>query len=263
MAARAPPSNPWWTAMPARRPRWTPPTAAGAAAGPRRAFNSGGRVFADFPYAHAIIGINLAVFAGWKFAEYRPGHREKRDALTFMHRHFMVSLESVSNGRLWTLLTANFSHQGFWHLALNMYMLWSFGSVSVLALGGPGFARLYLYGAAGCVAVALGADFLRYRRDAVAARRLGRGIQLTSHLGASGAVNALVVFACALQPMQQWLIWGVLPLPACVVAALFIGYDVYAAGSRDGVSHFGHLGGAAVGALSFLMFRRRMTMRFR
>jgi len=192
------------------------------------------------------------------------GARQRREALDFMRAHFMMSLESVANGRPWTLLTAHFSHQSFWHLALNAYMLWTFGGQAARVLGGAGFARLYLLGAAGCAAVALGADLVQYRASLQQARRRS-GVPrhaLTSHLGASGAVNALVIFACALAPMNIWHIWGVLPLPAFVVGGLFVAYDVYQAGSRDGVSHYGHLGGAAAGALYFLVFKRRMARRF-
>ena len=220
------------------------------------------RAFREFPFVPVFVGANVTVWAGWQLANMRPGARERREAVTFMRRHFMMSLESVANGRLWTMVTANFSHYDFWHLALNSYMLWMFGGQAARVLGGAGFVRLYLFGAAGCVVAALGSDLLRFQAFQQQGRRRPGRYTPTAHLGASGAVNALVIFACALAPMQSWLIWGIIPMPACVVGALFVGYDLYAAGSRDGVSHYGHLGGAAAGALYFLVFKRRMARRF-
>lgn len=44
-----------------------------------------------------------------------------------MAKNFTVSVESVRSGRLWTPLTAAFSHSDGWHLAANMLGLYFFG----------------------------------------------------------------------------------------------------------------------------------------
>ena len=63
----------------------------------------------------ALIGVNVA---GWLLWRTNPA---------FMKRHFVVSVESVSNLRLHTLLTAAFSHFDGWHLFSNMFALYFFG----------------------------------------------------------------------------------------------------------------------------------------
>lgn len=45
-------------------------------------------------------------------------------------------------------------------------------------------------------------------------------------LGASGAVNALVVFSVLLQPYATVLIYGILPLPAFAFGGLWLFYDL-------------------------------------
>src|SRR4051812_43558635 len=62
-----------------------------------------------------IIVLNVIVFVLWQFAP-----------TAFMRDHFLVSWSGLfEHGRVWTLLTAAFSHQGVWHLAWNMiYLLW-------------------------------------------------------------------------------------------------------------------------------------------
>lgn len=44
-----------------------------------------------------------------------------------MHTHATVSIEGLRAGRVWTVLTAAFSHQDIWHLGGNMLGLYFFG----------------------------------------------------------------------------------------------------------------------------------------
>ena len=64
----------------------------------------------------ALIAANGAVFLLWRIDPY------------FASKHFVVSLESLRSGRIWTALTASFSQQDFGHLASNMISLYFFGS---------------------------------------------------------------------------------------------------------------------------------------
>ena len=49
-------------------------------------------------------------------------------------------------------------------------------------------------------------------------------------------------------------------MPAAVAGVMFVGYDLYSVNRNDGISHIGHLGGAVIGALSFLILRRRIRI---
>ncbi len=73
--------------------------------------------------------------------------------------------------------------------------------------------------------------------------------------GASGAIAGVVVFYALLFPRRTLLVMFVLPLPAWLVGALAIGYDIYGATGRadQHVAYAAHLGGAAF-ALAYFNF---------
>lgn len=186
-----------------------------------------------------LIGANLA---GWLLWQSNPG---------FMKRHFMVSYESVSNLRLHTLLTAAFSQFDGWHLFSNMFALYFFGRDIGRMLGGRKLIHLYVAGAVVGSLAHIGAQLWQTRNSVYKF--------MPPALGASGAVNALVVFSVLLQPYATVLIYGILPLPAFAFGGLWLFYDLRGLFTQaPGVAYAGHLGGAAVGAASYLAFRRRL-----
>lgn len=74
----------------------------------------------------------------------------------------------------------------------------------------------------------------------------------TASLGASGPVNAVILCSCLLAPRRTLLLFFVLPMPAGMLAALFLANDVY--GMLQGpqsskIAHSAHLGGALFGAV--------------
>ncbi len=82
-------------------------------------------------------------------------------------------------------------------------------------------------------------------------------------IGASGAVNAVVMASIALFPRMQVYLFMILPVPAAIAGVLFVGVDVYGAYTGgSGIANAGHLGGAAVGLVAGLVFRRRLRLRW-
>ena len=61
-------------------------------------------------------------------------------------------------------------------------------------------------------------------------------------LGASGAVNAIVMFTAAVYPRNMFYLFIVVPCPAFVFAGLYIAYDLY--GAWEGTGRTGALCGA-------------------
>ena len=88
-----------------------------------------------------IVGINVIVFLLWLVAVHGS------DLWTFLATNFLVSTHRLEQGMWWTLVTAAFSHQELWHLALNMIVLWSFGSVLERLVGVRVFTVFYLLAA--------------------------------------------------------------------------------------------------------------------
>jgi membrane associated rhomboid family serine protease len=178
---------------------------------------------------------------------------------TTARRHGIVSAGSLAAGRFHTLAASAFSHKELSHLAVNAFTLFFFGRTVGRAFGGPYLVKLYLAaGVAGAAAhcVATGARCLSvppHYRDACLAASPGA-------LGASAAVNGIVVLSCLTWPTSQVLVWGVLPVPAALLGAAYVFSDVVGltrAPQRGGVAHAGHLGGAAVGVAAWALARRR------
>jgi membrane associated rhomboid family serine protease len=192
----------------------------------------------------AIIPLNAVVLLGWQAAGSSPTIKR------FMVENFLGSSAHLAHGYVWTLLTATFSHVELWHFALNMFVLWSFGTVLERLWGTRVFVAFYLLaGVTASLSHCLVSSF--YLGDG----RLGG-------LGASGAVAGLLLVFAFHFPRHKILAFGVIPLPALAGALLFIGLDVWGlltqgAGGGLPIGHGAHLGGSLAGAVAYLVYFRR------
>ncbi|MBX3462518.1 MAG: rhomboid family intramembrane serine protease [Planctomycetes bacterium] len=142
------------------------------------------------------------------------------------------------------LVTYQFTHsfRDPMHLAMNLLVLYFFGTMVEPRLGARGTLRLYL---AGGLAGAL-------LHLATAAAHGQSDVPL---VGASGACYALLVFAACLAPRAMVFLVFV-PVPLWALAAFLVGLGAYstfvefATGHAGQVAHGAHLGGAALGALA-------------
>ncbi|BGP16302.1 hypothetical protein JCM10213_006459 [Rhodosporidiobolus nylandii] len=189
-----------------------------------------------------LIGINVSVFLLWNYAQQVA--QRFRDASLFrtMTRNFTVSWQNLSQGRIWTLLTSCFSHEGTSHIIVNMFSLWFMGGAAASILGNSGFLTLYLF--SGLVSSTFSALFARY---------IAQNPYYSAH-GASGAVfGCASFFACAF-PREKFLLFFVLPVPAWLCVGGLFAYDLYGGLMRTGgtTDSMGHVGGAIAGALFFL-----------
>ena len=144
----------------------------------------------------SLIGANGAAFLLW---------RTRPDVAA---RHGVVSLDAVRNGRYWTLVTSAFSHADFAHLASNMISLYFFGRDFGRLFGGRRLLGLYLAGAtAGSIAHLA---WSWHKERGRYGRYLQWGIRLPNSgaLGASAAVNAIVVADVLMFPTRTILLYG-------------------------------------------------------
>jgi membrane associated rhomboid family serine protease len=142
----------------------------------------------------------------------------------------------------WTLVTYMFLHGGFWHIFLNMLMLFFFGPRLEVRLGSGGFLGLYF--TSGLMAAAV---------SVVATPQ-------ASIIGASGAVYGVMLGYARYWPRDKIYIWAVLPIQArilvALLAAISLGNGIL--GTPDGIAHFAHLGGFLGGYL-FLKLREKKS----
>jgi len=190
-----------------------------------------------------IIVLNVLVFLGWQAAAVVP------DLRAFMMGNFLVSTAHLEHGRVWTLVTAAFSHNEIWHLAINLFVLWSFGTVLERLWGTRVFVLFYL----------VAAVVASISHCVVSSVVLGNGN--IPALGASGAVSGLLLAYALHFPRHKILLFGIIPVPALAGVLAFVGIDLWGllAQSRGGglpIGHGAHLGGALAGAMMFFLYLR-------
>jgi membrane associated rhomboid family serine protease len=143
--------------------------------------------------------------------------------------------------RPWTVLTYQFLHGGFLHLALNMLALFFFGPRLEMRLGGRRFLGLYL-------ASGIGGAVLSFLTP------------YSAIIGASGAVFGVLLAFARYYPRERIYIWGILPVESRILVILLAVFSLYAgfSGAQASVAHFAHLGGF-VGGWVFLRLHERTT----
>lgn len=209
------------------------------------------------PYVNLLlIGINLAVFV-WQLT------LGPRSEAIFVHQYGVVpgwltgldrpELPDDWLPRFTTLISYQFLHGGFFHLAGNMLYLWIFGDNLEMMLGRLRYLAFYLLG--GVLAAA-----------SQVLSGPGSGLPM---IGASGSIAAVLGGYLLLFPRNQvqvlfWLIFfvRVIKVPAVLLLGLWFLLQVMGAGG-PGVAWMAHIGGFVAGILMvrrFLPQRRRVTL---
>jgi membrane associated rhomboid family serine protease len=158
----------------------------------------------------------------------------------------LLDAQLVFQGQVWRLLSSVFLHDNssFWHILVNMLMLWWFGRQVEDSLGSREFLLLYLTAGvlaslAFCFTYALGFNGPRA-------------------LGASGAVAAVLMLSACYFPGQIIYLFFLIPVPVWFILLLMIASDGYSLLSRqqDGVASAAHLGGLLFGYLYYRLNKR-------
>lgn len=181
-----------------------------------------------------LIATNLIVYALWSVLD-----------LEFMVNNFTVSFSGLTQGRYWTLVSSEFSHNSTIHLAMNMFVLNSFGTLMELVLGRGRFLRFYFGAAVVASLCHCLVSNLYLAEPAVPA------------VGASGAIVGLLMLFALMFPREKILLFFVIPLPALIGALALVGMDIWGLVAQAGggglpIGHGAHLGGALSGLLYYL-----------
>lgn len=193
---------------------------------------------------HVIIFLNVLVFLAWMKASGSP------EQLAWMNSNFLVSGESLRDGRYWTLISSAFSHSLLLHIVLNMMVLNSFGPVIESILGITRFLNFYFVAAiVSSISHVLVSTYIMGDPDIPA-------------LGASGSVSGIIILFSLLFPKEKLLLFGIIPMPAFIGALAFVGLDIWGViAQADGgglpIGHGAHLGGAFTGLIYYFIFRKR------
>ncbi len=191
--------------------------------------------FSDAPLAFILLAINViaSVFAF--------SNKEFLEANIF---HMGAVLRRKEYYRI---ITSSFLHGDPMHLLFNMVTLFFFGPALEHLMGTGNFAVLYFGSQLGAEAVTIW-----FKR---------RNLDYRS-LGASGAVSGVVVGFSLYAPFSLLYIFGLIPIPAILFAALFILYSIFAMGGRGRIAHEAHLGGAVFGGILFAILSPHLVNLF-
>jgi membrane associated rhomboid family serine protease len=144
--------------------------------------------------------------------------------------------------RVWQFFTYMFLHANFFHILMNMFMLWMLGIELEQLWGTKKFLIYYAAcGLGGGVAHLILSSFF--------------GLPSGPLVGASGAIFGVMMAFWFLFPDRYVLIWGVLPVKTKILIPILVAFEVYSlsGGSGDNVAHLAHLGGALTGLIYLLI----------
>jgi membrane associated rhomboid family serine protease len=177
---------------------------------------------------------NRGFFEKWKFNSYEVYYRKK-----FLR-----------------LISYGFIHASYIHLAINMFVLWSFGEVveKVFAqlfpvFGGLLFAVMYL---SAIVVSTLYSTFKHRNNTAYSA------------VGASGAVSAVVFGSILFDPTAGIYFFFIpIPIPAFIFGLLYLVYSwVMGRRGKDNIGHDAHFWGALYGLVFIIACEPRVVIYF-
>ncbi len=201
----------------------------------------------SFSAVAIILILNIGVFLAWNLSLGEGGPV----STDFMVNNFLVSWSGLEKGSIWILLTSAFSHNLFFHVFMNMFVLSSFGAAVEATIGLSRFVWFYL-------AAAVFSSFCHAAVSAV----IMHDPDLPA-LGASGAVSGVVLLFALLYPQQKILLFGFIPVPALWAVVIFVGLDLWGLFAQAGggglpIGHGAHLGGAFAGLVYyFFIYRER------
>ncbi|MGD8926053.1 MAG: rhomboid family intramembrane serine protease [Thioalkalispiraceae bacterium] len=155
--------------------------------------------------------------------------------------------------QIWQLISYSFLHGGVFHLLINMYVLWLFGSRIELAWGSKAFVIYYFV----CV---IGAGLVQLF---VASQSVSTG-DIYPTVGASGGVfGLLLAFALTFPNERLMLIFPPVILKAKWLVLIYAAIELYAGvtGTMEGIAHFAHLGGMVFGFLLLLYWGKHPLRR--
>jgi len=173
------------------------------------------------------------------------------------------------NFRPYQIFTHMFTHASIGHIFFNMFSLWMFGRMLENIWGPKKFLLFYLVCGIGAAVAHMSVAYFQYRPILEAlefAKATGQTEyveQLQSYggyaVGASGAVmGVLVGFAYLFPNTELMLLFPPIPIKAKWLILGLVAFDLFGGLGRtsDGIAHWAHLGGAAMGFILVFIWNK-------
>ncbi len=189
-----------------------------------------GRTSEMFPPAVKwLLIINVGLFLGPRVLNFN---------LYWFHQVFgLVPARLFGNLFIWQPATYLFLHGGTFHVLMNMFILWMFGSELERTWGTREFIKFYFI--AGIGAGLVNVLFSIFN-------------PATWHIpiiGASGAIYGILVAYAILFPNRLVYVYFLIPVKVKFLVIFLVAIEFMSTYRADGVAHFAHLGGALFGYL--------------
>lgn len=170
----------------------------------------------------------------------RPGEIDKLSMWPYMVKE---------HKQYYRFITAGVVHADYMHLGFNMLTMWFFGkyieTIFQQLFGGKIYFLVFY------ILALIVSDIPSYVRH--------RNNYSYRSIGASGAVSAVVFAFILFQPWAKIVVF-VIPMPAILYGALFLGYSVYMSRrGGDGINHDAHFWGAVFGIVFPLCIRPELA----
>jgi len=158
---------------------------------------------------------------------------------TFLHNQFAIpSAFNEFITRPWTLVTYMFMHGGIFHLLFNMLWFYYFARLIVEYLGTDKLLSIYILGGiSGGLLYLVMYNFIPFYSNA------------TIMVGASAAINAVIVAAAVLLPNYTFYLMFFGPVKIKYIALFFVAISFLSITGGNAGGNIAHLGGAGFGYL--------------
>jgi membrane associated rhomboid family serine protease len=158
----------------------------------------------------------------------------------------------------WGLFTSIFSHFNFFHLLFNMIFLYFVGKMAEYYLGAKSILIIYVLGGI------IGGIF------ELIAHQIFPTLNILNSLivGASGSIMAIFIAIAIYRPSTEVNVYGLFNVKIIWLALIYFFSDVIKIGSKDGIAHIAHIGGALTGFLllsnnGILLFKTNNLFQFK
>lgn len=179
----------------------------------------------------------------------------------FYNRHLFSKLSfnpySLRNERQWyRIISYAAIHADWMHLAINMFVLYSFGRTVEIYYGLVFASKSTIYFLIlyfGAVTFSIVPSWIKHRENPG-----------YNSVGASGAVSAIVFASIIFQPLSKIYFFMIpIGIPAFIFGILYLIYSAYMAKkARDNIGHDAHFYGAVFGILFTIILKPALVLYF-
>ncbi|NQW42882.1 MAG: rhomboid family intramembrane serine protease [Bacteroidetes bacterium] len=174
---------------------------------------------------------------------------------SFYEKAMFRPFNILHNKEYWRWVSGGFVHADYFHLAVNMFVLYSFGQFleSYFIAYFQDFGKVILV-VFYLLAIPVSSMYSYYKHK----NDFGYAA-----IGASGAVAAMLFASILVQPFAELRLYFAIPIPAWLFGILYLVYEYYMGKKQqDNIGHDAHFYGAIYGLVFSIIIRPQIAVEF-